>query len=119
MKYVLEITVEMIVLITTKELNAFLEKNYSTQEKIYLIISFKHFVDTTNEHVIEHQFDYSIMFVFNHFIIFDIFYVNLIDLSIVFVFQIGCVHLLYKNEIENLAVVKMADFLYFYEGVGD
>ena len=59
------------------------------------------------------------MFVFNDLIIFDIFYVKLFDHFIVFVFEIGWVHLLSRSENENLAVVKIVDFVYFYEKVGD
>ena len=77
MVYALDIIDEMIVLTIINEINALLETNNSLQEKVYYLISFKPFVHTSNEHKI----DYPIMFVFNHFIIFDIFYVNLFDHS--------------------------------------
>ena len=54
MIYALDIIDEMIVLITTNELNALSEKNNSLREKFSFLIIFEHFVGTSNEHVIEH-----------------------------------------------------------------
>ena len=47
---VLDIIDEMIVLIITTEIKALLEKNNSLRGKIYYLICFKHFFDTSNEH---------------------------------------------------------------------
>ena len=57
MVYALDITDETNVLIITNELNALLEKKKILQEKIYYLLSLKHFVDATNERVFEHYFD--------------------------------------------------------------
>ena len=54
MIFALDIIDKMIVLNTTNELNALSEKNNSLREKISYSIIFKHFVGTSNEHVIEH-----------------------------------------------------------------
>ena len=54
MIYALEIIVEMVVPIIANELNSLLKKNSSLREKIPYVISSELFVDTTNEHVIEH-----------------------------------------------------------------
>ena len=56
MIYALDIIDEMIVSIITIDLKDLVEKNISC-EKIFYIISFKHFVDTTNEHEIEQNFE--------------------------------------------------------------
>ena len=54
MIYALDNIDEIVVLNIPNEINALLEKNNSFREKNYFLISFKLFVDTTNEHVIEH-----------------------------------------------------------------
>ena len=49
MVYVSDIIDEMIVLIVAIEKNALLKKNNPLRGKIYYLISFKHFFDTSNE----------------------------------------------------------------------